>query len=189
MTVTVFTKPHCPQCDATKRQLTKLGVPFETVDLTQNPSTLEQLQAAGFQQAPVVMQWCKQLRLPLLEQRCGQPPAQVLFVGAQPHRFGHAPGHGLAQGRLGPALAQALERGRALIAEAGERVTAQDRERLLGHLEGGGKQIQVCKRGQARLLPDRHRIMEQVFNELGCLSRRNAGKPCDLRAQPGAWIR
>ena len=50
MTVTVFTKPHCPQCDATKRQLTKLGVPFETVDLTQNPSTLEQLQAAGFQQ-------------------------------------------------------------------------------------------------------------------------------------------
>ena len=54
MTVTVFTKPHCPQCDATKRQLTKLGVPFETVDLTQNPSTLEQLQAAGFQQAPVV---------------------------------------------------------------------------------------------------------------------------------------
>ena len=53
--VTVFTKPHCPQCDATKRQLTKLGVPFETVDLTQNPSTLEQLQAAGFQQAPVVI--------------------------------------------------------------------------------------------------------------------------------------
>ena len=36
MTVTVFTKPHCPQCDATKRQLTKLGVPFETVDLTQD---------------------------------------------------------------------------------------------------------------------------------------------------------
>ena len=53
--VAVFTKPHCPQCDATKRQLTKLGVPFETVDLTQNPSTLEQLQAAGFQQAPVVI--------------------------------------------------------------------------------------------------------------------------------------
>ena len=49
MTVTVFTKPHCPQCNATKRQLTKLGVPFETVDLTENPGTLEQLQAAGFQ--------------------------------------------------------------------------------------------------------------------------------------------
>ena len=48
MTVTVFTKPHCPQCNATKRQLTKLGVPFETVDLTENPGTLEQLQAAGY---------------------------------------------------------------------------------------------------------------------------------------------
>lgn len=55
MTVTVFTKPYCPQCDATKRQLTKLGVDFETVDLSENPSTLEQLQAAGFQQAPVVI--------------------------------------------------------------------------------------------------------------------------------------
>lgn len=55
MTVTVFTKPRCPQCDATKRQLTKLGVPFETVDLSENPSTLEQLQQAGFKQAPVVI--------------------------------------------------------------------------------------------------------------------------------------
>ncbi|MCH9275766.1 glutaredoxin family protein [Bifidobacterium amazonense] len=55
MTVTVFTKPRCPQCDATKRQLTKLGVPFETVDLSENPSTLEQLQEAGFKQAPVVI--------------------------------------------------------------------------------------------------------------------------------------
>ncbi|KAA8819636.1 NrdH-redoxin [Bifidobacterium rousetti] len=55
MTVTVFTKPRCPQCDATKRQLTKLGVPFDTVDLSENPSTLEQLQAAGFRQAPVVI--------------------------------------------------------------------------------------------------------------------------------------
>ncbi|MBT1172176.1 glutaredoxin family protein [Bifidobacterium sp. MA2] len=55
MTVTVFTKPRCPQCDATKRQLAKLGIPFETVDLSENPSTLEQLQAAGFRQAPVVI--------------------------------------------------------------------------------------------------------------------------------------
>ena len=53
MTVTVFTKPHCPQCDATKRQLTKQGVIFETVNLEQNPETLAQLQQAGFQQAPV----------------------------------------------------------------------------------------------------------------------------------------
>ena len=85
MTVTVFTKPHCPQCDATKRQLTKLGVPFETVDLTQNPSTLEQLQAAGLQQAPVVItpktphgSWpdavCRTKASTSTASRCGPPP-------------------------------------------------------------------------------------------------------------------
>ncbi len=55
MTVTVFTKYRCPQCEATKRQLTKQGVDFEVVDLADNPSTLEQLQQAGFRQAPVVI--------------------------------------------------------------------------------------------------------------------------------------
>lgn len=55
MTVTVFTKPHCPQCNATKRQFDKLGVSYETVDLTENPETLAQLQEAGYRQAPVVI--------------------------------------------------------------------------------------------------------------------------------------
>lgn len=55
MTVTVFTKPRCPQCEATKRQLTKQGIAFDVVDLVENPSTLEQLQEAGFRQAPVVI--------------------------------------------------------------------------------------------------------------------------------------
>lgn len=55
MTVTVFTKPRCPQCDATKRQFTKLGIPFETIDVSESPETLEQLQRAGFKQAPVVI--------------------------------------------------------------------------------------------------------------------------------------
>ena len=60
MTVTVFTKPHCPQCDATKRQLTKLGVPFETVDLTQNPSV--------FVRAPMLssLERCVTMRLLIL---------------------------------------------------------------------------------------------------------------------------
>ncbi|WEV67560.1 glutaredoxin-like protein NrdH [Bifidobacterium sp. ESL0769] len=55
MTVTVFTKPRCPQCEATKRQLTRANIAFEAVDLTENPSTLEQLTQAGFRQAPVVI--------------------------------------------------------------------------------------------------------------------------------------
>ena len=55
MTVTVFTKPYCPQCDATKRQLTKQGVIFETVNLEQNPETQAQLQQPAFHQAPPVI--------------------------------------------------------------------------------------------------------------------------------------
>lgn len=55
MTVTVFAKPHCPQCEATKRQLTKQGLEFEVVDITENPNTLADLQKAGFRQAPVVI--------------------------------------------------------------------------------------------------------------------------------------
>ena len=39
MTVTVFTNPSNPQCEATEQELAKLGVRYDTVDLTKNPST------------------------------------------------------------------------------------------------------------------------------------------------------
>ncbi|BDR54052.1 NrdH-redoxin [Bombiscardovia apis] len=55
MSVTVYTKTHCPQCDATKRQLTKLGVDFDVVDLTSNPSKIEDFLAQGFKQTPIVV--------------------------------------------------------------------------------------------------------------------------------------
>ena len=55
MTVTVFTKPRCVQCEATKRQLAKQHIEFEVVDITENPNTLADLQKAGFRQAPVVI--------------------------------------------------------------------------------------------------------------------------------------
>ena len=87
MTVTVFTKPHCPQCDATKRQLTKLGVPFETVDLTQNPSTLEQLQAAGFQQAPVVITPSSGMTRPRRITFSSDPPRTMCGTPMTVHRF------------------------------------------------------------------------------------------------------
>ena len=54
MKVTVFAKPHCVQCNATKRQLTKQGIDFDVVDLTADPSALRKVQEAGFKQAPVV---------------------------------------------------------------------------------------------------------------------------------------
>ena len=53
MTVTVFTNPSNPQCEATEQELAKLGVRYDTVDLTKNPSTFEQIKNAGFKQIPV----------------------------------------------------------------------------------------------------------------------------------------
>lgn len=55
MTVTVFAKPHCPQCMATMRQMKRQGVAYETVNLAENPETLAQLIDAGYKQAPIVI--------------------------------------------------------------------------------------------------------------------------------------
>ena len=52
MSITVYTKAHCPQCDATKRQLTKQGLEFEQVDLTEDQTLIDQFIAQGFKQTP-----------------------------------------------------------------------------------------------------------------------------------------
>ena len=53
--ITVYTKPSCVQCDATKRHLTKLNLEFETIDITQDQEALDKILAMGFQAAPVVI--------------------------------------------------------------------------------------------------------------------------------------
>jgi glutaredoxin-like protein NrdH len=55
MTVTVYSKPACPQCSATRRALDKAQVAYEEIDLTQDPDALAAVIALGHQQAPVVM--------------------------------------------------------------------------------------------------------------------------------------
>ena len=55
MSITVYTKAHCPQCDATKRQLTKQGLEFEQVDLTEDQTLIDQFIAQGFKQTPIVV--------------------------------------------------------------------------------------------------------------------------------------
>jgi glutaredoxin-like protein NrdH len=52
--ITVYTKPACPQCDATKRHLTKKGVEFETVDLTVDTEARDLVTSLGYMSAPVV---------------------------------------------------------------------------------------------------------------------------------------
>ena len=54
-TVTVYTTPACRQCQMTKDWLTKNGVPFTPVDLSESPRDLEAVRALGYQAAPVVI--------------------------------------------------------------------------------------------------------------------------------------
>jgi len=53
--VTVYTKPQCVQCDATKRMMDKLGVEYTTVDIVDNPEELDRLIEMGYRAAPVVV--------------------------------------------------------------------------------------------------------------------------------------
>ncbi len=54
MSVTVYSKPNCVQCNATKRALDKNGLEYVEVDLTQDAQALDTVKALGYQQAPVV---------------------------------------------------------------------------------------------------------------------------------------
>ena len=54
MSITVYSKPNCVQCNATYRALDKQGLPYEVVDLTQDAEAMESVKALGYQQAPVV---------------------------------------------------------------------------------------------------------------------------------------
>ena len=50
--ITVYSKPSCPQCTATKKKLAKHGVPFEELDAREHVPYLKSL---GYRGAPVVM--------------------------------------------------------------------------------------------------------------------------------------
>lgn len=54
MSITVYSKPSCVQCDATYRALNKQGLEYEVVDITTDAEALENVKALGYQQAPVV---------------------------------------------------------------------------------------------------------------------------------------
>ena len=55
MSITVYSKPRCPQCDATYRALDKSGIAYSTVDLTVDAEARDQVRALGYAQAPVVV--------------------------------------------------------------------------------------------------------------------------------------
>ncbi|WP_026535676.1 glutaredoxin-like protein NrdH [Arthrobacter sp. H14] len=55
MTVTVYTKPACVQCNATYRALDKKGITYQSVDMSQDPEALDRVRSLGYMQAPVVV--------------------------------------------------------------------------------------------------------------------------------------
>lgn len=53
--ITVYTKPSCVQCDATKRMMDKLKITYSTVDITIDKEAFDMIISRGFKSAPVVI--------------------------------------------------------------------------------------------------------------------------------------
>ena len=51
-TITVYTKPACPQCNATFRALDKAGIDYTKVDITVDAAARDYVMALGYLQAP-----------------------------------------------------------------------------------------------------------------------------------------
>lgn len=53
--VTVFSKPSCPQCNATYRGLGKKGIDYEVVDVSADEEAKAFILGLGYQSVPVVV--------------------------------------------------------------------------------------------------------------------------------------
>lgn len=54
MSITVYSKPACNQCDATKRAFDRAGLEFSVIDMTQDSDAFEKVKASGALAAPFV---------------------------------------------------------------------------------------------------------------------------------------
>ena len=55
MSITVYTKPACVQCNATYKALDKQGLTYEIVDITEVDEARDYVMALGYSSAPVVV--------------------------------------------------------------------------------------------------------------------------------------
>jgi len=55
MTITVYTKPACVQCNMTYKALDKVGLAYEVVDISEDADARDYVMAMGYLQAPVVV--------------------------------------------------------------------------------------------------------------------------------------
>ncbi len=52
--ITLYSKPNCVQCTATKTYLDRNEIPYEPVDVTQDESAYNHIVGLGYQQVPVI---------------------------------------------------------------------------------------------------------------------------------------
>lgn len=52
--VTLYTQPTCAPCRVVEARLTKAGIPFTKIDVTQERAIADRLQSAGFNGTPVL---------------------------------------------------------------------------------------------------------------------------------------
>jgi glutaredoxin-like protein NrdH len=55
MAITVYSKPACVQCNATKKALERAQVEFQIFDVTVDEKALQAVKELGYLQAPVVV--------------------------------------------------------------------------------------------------------------------------------------
>ena len=55
MTITVYSKPDCVQCDRTKFLMDREGIERTTIDVTQDAESLAYIKGLGYLSAPVVV--------------------------------------------------------------------------------------------------------------------------------------
>jgi len=53
--VILYTKENCVQCSMTKRMMDKLGLEYETINISDYPEELDKLISLGYRAAPVVI--------------------------------------------------------------------------------------------------------------------------------------
>lgn len=53
--ITLYSKEHCVQCDATKRELNRLNIDYKEVDLLKDEAAVEYVKELGYSAAPVVV--------------------------------------------------------------------------------------------------------------------------------------
>ncbi len=55
MSITLYSKPACVQCTATKKAFDRAGLNYEVVDISMDDEARDYVMALGYVQAPVVV--------------------------------------------------------------------------------------------------------------------------------------